>query len=511
MTRSLLGRRGRLTSLLITLSLALSLACAVAARAQTGQEAGIQTHLMWAQYDDDAVARQLDRAKESGATILRVDVGWASVEQDGKGQYNQWYLRRLDNVVDQAGARGLKLLLTFWETPCWASRAPESLKQGCAGQWWDREVQRYAPANASDYGEALAYMAGRYKGRVAAWEIWNEPNHTHYLKADDPVARYAEMVKAGYPAAKAADPQATILAGSLADADYDFTAKLLDKGVAGNFDAWSVHPYSGDRSPLDRGDDRWIQNSFLRGVPSVRATLLRYGQNVPIWLTEFGWSTCTIRDQQSYANCVDPAVQARYLTEAYTQMRAWDYVKAGFWFNLQDTSDNIGDRVDNYGLLHTDGTPKPAFGAFKAAARLMGTPGPDASVQNAGTGNRTGSGSGSATGSGVERGASATTKRPTRGRVTLRVLRAAKRLLVKGNGPRGRLVKIRAYRYSAAKRRFAVKASHTVVVKVAGSGRYQRVFKKSSMRRGRWRITATLVGDDARLARVDIGKRRRSR
>ncbi len=497
MSLSLPGHLARRFLIAICLSLGLSLGSAAVASAQT-QEAGIQTHLMWAQYEDD-LDSQLDKAKQAGAHILRVDVGWASIEDQAKGQYNQWYLKRLDNVVAGAEARGLKLLLTFWETPCWASTAPETAKQGCAGQWWDREVQRYAPHNASDYADALAYVVGRYKGRVAAWEIWNEPNHSHYFKADDVVRRYADMVKAGYPAAKAADPGATIIAGSLADADYGFTQKLLDRGIAGHFDAYSVHPYSGDRSPLDRGDDRWIQNSFLRGVPSVRETLMRAGQDVPIWLTEFGWSTCTIRDQQSYANCVDPDVQARHLTEAFTQMRSWSYVKSAFWFNLQDTSDSIDDRVENYGLLRTNGTAKPAFHAFANAARdLAGGPLPGAD-----------DGTGSGSDDDAEADASGDLKTEASGRITLSATRQGKRVRVKGSGPRGRVVRVRAYRYLAGKNRFSARSSYTVKVRVNRRGRYARYLRKSSLRKGRWRITAQLTGiSNARFARVYIGSRR---
>ena len=206
---------------------------------------------------------------------------------------------------------------------------------------------------------------------MAAWELWNEPNHPHYFKAADPVASYAGLVKAAYPAAKAADPRATIIAGSLADADFEFTAALLDRGVGGNFDAWSVHPYSEDRSPLHPGISGWSKKSFAAGVPAVRDTLLRRGQNKPIWLTEFGWSTCTVRGQAAYHNCVDESTQAEWLKQALSHMRNWDYVPMAAAFNLEDTSTDTGDRVDNYGLMHNDGTPKPAFAAFRAGARLL--------------------------------------------------------------------------------------------------------------------------------------------
>ena len=275
-------------------------------------------------------------------------------------------------MVAKADARGLKLLFTFWETPCWASVAPEDLKQGCAGAWWERRVQRYGPANPADYGDALAFLVKRYGGRVAAWEVWNEPNHPDYFIADDQAKSYAEIVKAAYPAAKAADPNSTVIAGSLADADFGFTERLFGHGIKGKFDAYSVHPYSGDRSPLDPGDDRWIQNSFIRGVPRVRDTLLAHGEDKPLWLTEFGWSTCTVRGLQSYKNCVDASVQASYLKQAYGQMQQWSYVPVGVWFNLEDTSADLGDRVDNYGLHTVDGRQKPAATAFREVSEAFG-------------------------------------------------------------------------------------------------------------------------------------------
>lgn len=508
-TPSLHRRRTWLRSFILGLAAALSLGFAGAANAQTGQEAGMQTHLMWGGVDGSEVDRQLDMAKGAGATIVRVDVGWASIEPDRKGQYSEWYLRRLDAVVDKAHARGIKLLLTFWETPCWASTAPETLKQGCAGSWWNRDVQRYGPANPSDFADALAYVARRYKGRIAAWEIWNEPNDTAYFKASDPVGSYADLVKAGYPAAKAADPQATILAGSLAHADYGWTDKLLARGVGGHFDGWSIHPYSGPRSPLDRGDDAWIQASFLRGVPATRDVLLRHGQDKPLWLTEFGWSTCTVRSGgEEWARCIDPDTQATFVRQALDQMRSWSYVKAGFYFKLQDTSGNSGDRNTNYGLLRYDGTPKPAYAAFAAASREMGNPAPGAPVdgRTTGTSGPAGSGTGTRSGSG---GAIET---ETKGRITLAASRKGKRVKLRGGAPRGRVVKIAAYRWLAKRKRYSVRPSQRVKVRVNRKGRYARTLKKTPLRKGRWRVTARLTGvGNARFARYDIGVRRKKR
>jgi hypothetical protein len=502
-------------------------AAVLPARAGAAQTAAVQAHLLWARYDSAAVSRQLDQAKQAGAGMVRVDLGWASLEVDGKGRYSAWYLAKIDHVVKQAEERGIKVLFTLWETPCWASTAPDTLKQGCAGAWWDRDVQRYPPANASDYADALAYLTKRYGRRVAAWEIWNEPNHSDYFKASDKVASYAALVKAAYPAAKAADPGATIIAGSLADADYEFTEALYAHGVKGNFDAWSVHPYSEDRSPLHPGISGWEKKSFVSGVPRVRDTMLRQGDDKPIWLTEFGWSTCTVRGLQAYRNCVDPEVQARYLQLAFKQMQAFSsYVPVGVWFNLQDTGSDLGDRLDNYGLLSFNGAEKPAFSAFRASAEAIdagqvapapvgpapvgpapvGTaplaPAPvetppvgpaPAGLAPVGTAHdsaptsegaasdlsRSGSGAGDEDGTGA---------RDINGQIVLRAIRGSGRVTILGSLPVGKTLHVRAYPWKRQDGRFSRSTRYRKLIRVSSSGRFRHRIRLAAVGRGRWKI-----------------------
>jgi hypothetical protein len=438
-------------------AVALAAAAALPAQASAAQTAAIQVHLMWSQYDAADRERQLDLVKAAGADMARVDVGWASLELDGKNRWNGWYLDKLDHVVREAEERGIRLLLTFWETPCWASSAPASLKQGCSGAWWDRGVQRYPPANASDYADALAWVVRRYRGRVAAWEIWNEPNQDHYFRVGDRVGSYAALLRAAYPAAKAADRGSTIVGGSLSDADYAFTDALLARGAAGNFDAWSVHPYGEDRSPLHPGVARWEKKSMSSGVPRVRAAMLRHGQDKPLWLTELGWSTCSVRHRAAYENCVDQPAQARYLREAYTLMRDWPYVRMGVWFNLQDMSPDSGARVDNYGLLTHAGAEKPAFGAFRAAAQalrsrsLLESPSP---IPTPGSSDRPG-------------------PRPSSRALRVRASRRQGRLRLRGRLPVGRSIRVRVHRWKRHASRFSRRVSYRAVLRVRAGGRFR--------------------------------------
>ena len=456
-----LRRPRRLLAALLVLACSFGvLGAAGAPPASAEQTAGVQAHLLWSRYEAPDRERMLDRAKAAGVGIVRVDLGWASLEQEGKGSYNAWYLKRIDHVVEQAEARGIKVLFTFWETPCWASTAPAAIKQGCDGNWWDRGVQRYPPAKASDFADALAFLTNRYGRRVAAWEIWNEPNHDDFFKARDKVSAYAALVKAAYPAAKAADPGSTIIAGSLADADYEFTEALLDKGVKGNFDAWSVHPYSEDRSPLHPGFSGWEKKSFAQGVPAVRRTLVRHGQIKPIWLTEFGWSTCTVRGQAAYENCVDPSTQATYLKLAFKQMRSWSYAPVGITFNLADTSSDPADRVDNYGLINENGAAKPAYAALRAASAAL------------------------------RRGSNAPNATEKPRKLVLRVFRRAGRSYVAGHLPVGRTVRVKLHRWKRTAPRFSRRVSYNRLIQVEKEGGFRHRISLGAARDGKWLVVA---------------------
>lgn len=358
----------RLAATLITMALMFGL---TAGSAFAGQVAGIQTHLLWGDVTDAQMRHQLDLVKASGAGMTRVDVGWASLQQDGPNGYSSWYLGKLDRMVAAADARGVQLLLTFMNSPCWASTAPDSLKQGCAGSWWDRGVMGYAPSNPQAYARALAFLAARYGTKVAAWEVWNEPNHPDFFKASDQATAYARLLKAAYPAVKAANPRAVVVGGSLSQSDHAFAQRLYDLGVKGYFDAFAVHPYSDDVSPLDPRSTIDARYSFIRGVPAIRNVMLRNGDSRPIWLTESGWSTSTLRTPDHWRNGVSEATQATFMRQQAQLIARWPYVKVNIWFNLLDAGGDRTDKYSNCGLLRADGTAKPAFAAFRGAAATL--------------------------------------------------------------------------------------------------------------------------------------------
>jgi hypothetical protein len=230
-----------------------------------------------------------------------------------------------------------------------------------------------------------------------------------------------------------------------ADADFAFTEALLALGVGGNFDAWSVHPYSEDRSPLHPGFPGWVKKSFAHGVPAVRDTLVRHGEAKPIWLTEFGWSTCSVRGSDAWDNCVSPSTQATHLEQAFDKMRDWSYVPVGVTFNLENTSSNLGDRGDNYGLLNRDGSPKPAYEAVAAAARALRSK-----------------------------------------QLTVRFFRRGGAAWVAGRLPVGRTVRVKLHRWKTSASRFSRRISYNRLIEVQADGRFSHRVDLDSVTSGKW-------------------------
>lgn len=324
---------------------------------------GAQTHPMWGTVEE--FDRELDALKQSGATTVRVDLAWMTLEEGGKGRYSDWYVQKADTFFDHARARNLKVIVDFWGSPCWASSAPSSLQQNCSDGWWGRGVGGYAPRNPSDYADAAAWVARRWGSKITALEVWNEPNIDFFMGNDDAAAAYAGVLKAAYPKIKAAAPELPVLGGVLSGGDTDFLQRLYSHGIKGHHDGISIHPY-------DAADPRLRPNGeFLTSVPRVREMMVDRGEGSEgLWLTELGFSTCN-----ADSRCVSSeGRQSDYSNGLIRKAAAMPYVRAVVLYNLRDKGTDRGDFESNYGLLYRDFRPKPGFTGFRqGVAAVAGT------------------------------------------------------------------------------------------------------------------------------------------
>jgi hypothetical protein len=469
----------RLAAALSSAALGL-LAAAPAALAEPAYH-GVNAHSLWGGAPSTTIQRELDLSSQAHANVVRLDVGWSSLETNGKGQFSQWYVQALDAFVAGADARGMKVIATLMNTPCWASSAPETLKQGCAGAWWDRDVAKYPPTNPQDYADAARWMTARYGTKLAALEVWNEPNPSQdFWRSSDPAGDYVRLVKAAYPAAKAGNAQVPVLAGALADADKPFLDQLYADGIKGSYDGISIHPYNGWRDPADMAPGTPTIYTFVPGTQAIHDTQVAHGDSTPLWLTEFGWATCTTGERI----CVSRDQQATYLAKSVQILRTdLPYVRGYTIYELRDEGTS-GSRSDSYGIVNHDFSPKPSFAAL-ASAFAGSAPAPDA-----------GSGSGTGTGT-ISQPPPPTGKKPRR--VRLRLARRGHFVYATGHAPTGSKVVITARKCRRHCRRLRLAGHRKLVLRIGTDGRFfRRIGKAGRLRRAR--VKARIAGTHAVVA-----------
>jgi polysaccharide biosynthesis protein PslG len=297
------------------------------------------------------VERELSAAKALHAGVVRVLVRWSQVEAAGPGQIAPGPSGALDKLVQSAAAAGIKVIMVVDGTPCWASSAPTAVERACApGR--ESEANSWPPLEASQYGAFMAYLAQRYGGQLAALEVWNEPDQSNerYLAGPDKAPHYAALLKAAYRAIKAVNPQLPVLGGSLVGPNGAFLKALYENGIKGFYDGLAVHFYT-------------LTIASLRAIHEVQ---LQNGDSTPLWLDEFGWSSCWPRMHvEQEQGCVTRKVQSANLVNLTRAIVKLPYVAAELFYKLRNT------QGEQFGVITEGGERKPAFAGV---ARAFGSP-----------------------------------------------------------------------------------------------------------------------------------------
>ncbi len=331
-----------------------------AASATTRPAVGVHVHGTWSTYTDEQRIAVLDRLAEAGVEWMRLDLGWASYEEKCSGCRSQWYVDRADAVIDAARARGIKVLAQVGRTPAWANGG-----QGTA----------VPPQNMQEFGRFMGWLSSHLRGRVDAYELWNEPNLTRFWRGT--TAQFAELTHAGYRAVKGVDPAVPVVLGGVSYNDSSWLREAYVAGVGGSFDILATHPYL---APSDLGpevpDTKGTNIYLLTHVAKVRELMLANGDGAKqIWFTEFGWSSHPNSGTEANWNRgVSEQEQGDYLVRTIDFVAAnYPYVTNVFWYNDRDRGTSTA-QIDNYGLLRHDLTPKPAYHALRQRLATGGEP-----------------------------------------------------------------------------------------------------------------------------------------
>jgi hypothetical protein len=253
------------------------------------------------------LAEQFDLMVSSGVESIRVVFSWeqaqpyASWSQVPAEQAGQFVdadgvptsFVATDQIVLMAAERGLRVLPTVIYAPSWDARV--------------RAAWLAVPRSPGPYAAYLTALVGRYGPRgtfwaehpellrqpIRAWQIWNEPNLTHYWP--QPFARgYVDLLSAAHTAIKRADPHAQVVLGALTNTSWTAIREIAKvPGARGLFDVVAVNGFTS--TPRRVILLLTLMRQAMNGIGARRTPLLATEVSFPSALgnslQHFDWNT----------------------------------------------------------------------------------------------------------------------------------------------------------------------------------------------------------------------------
>ncbi|GAS95764.1 outer membrane adhesin like protein, precursor [Mycolicibacterium canariasense] len=302
-----------------------------------------QQMYFYSQTDTD---KAMELLKGAGVGTIRIMLPWGGVEP----MDNEFDWDAVDRMITSANAHDIKVLAAINSTPQWAAVPGQP---DYAGE----------PADLVAFGDFVTAVAQHYQGQITDYEVWNEPNYNGFWAPTPNAARYTALLKVAYTAIKKADPNAVVVAGSVAAVmetsggpainPVTFLSQMYAAGAAGYFDALAYHPYL--YSVLFSAGEGHAGVPFTQ-AQQLHAVMAANGDgNKKIWATEYGEPTSDVSEE----------VQAAYIGDFLRTWRTLDFAGPAFIHTFADyeSSDPV---QDTFGLLREDWTPKPAWDVVTA-------------------------------------------------------------------------------------------------------------------------------------------------
>jgi len=345
---------------------------------------GTQTHFgQWWKYKE-----VMPLIEKAGLKWIRDEVYWGRVEKE-KGVLK--VPAKAQAWIDDANARGINVLIPLgYGNKHYPMKDFEAFRDGFC---------RYS-----------AFLAKHFKGKVAVWQIFNEPTNFNTFRpayggswnakagTETPwVRRYAELSIAAAKAIKAVDPDAIVIAGHCVfPINHHLIDILEEKGEAGLLDGLVIHPYTfklppevspyggrviEERDGISIADDDHTYSSIIRRLKKKMKSAGM--KNTDLYATEFGYTTFhRTLSSPSKGDTVyegfSEATQAKYLAR-YFMLHLANELKAALQYDFQDdgfpgSPRGIKHPEGNFGMVKhpkENYEPKPSYYAIQRLASLF--------------------------------------------------------------------------------------------------------------------------------------------
>ncbi len=336
---------------------------------------------MW--WDENVASVHMTWVRMMGFSHVKQIFAWNDMEPEE----GVWSFVAADRIVNDAERYGLSLVVRLSDAPEWAHPGVEGTKG---------EEYIDAPPDA-EYMDAWANycstIATRYRGRINAYQLWNEPNLTREWGNQPPNAvGFTELLRVCSEAIRAADPDAILISAGLSPTGNNDTSAIrddlylqamYDAGFQQYIDVVGMHA-PGYRAPEYGPDDaerddngRW---STFRRIEDLRAIMIQNGDAArQVAILEVGWTTDPREDSDYNWFAVTQEQQADYLVRAYQyayeHWRPWVGLMSSIY--IADPAWTPDDEEFWWAITENvdwspDGMPRPAFYALANMAKYCG-------------------------------------------------------------------------------------------------------------------------------------------
>jgi hypothetical protein len=287
----------------------------------------IDAAMSWFYSDPERIRDACKLCRMAGVTWVRDRSSWPEIET-ARGTFAGE--TRYERAMRIQHEMGLKVLQVNHISPPWATANPARFVEDL------RDVHAYYRG-----------LSERWRGLADAIEPWNEPDID--LFGGHTGAEIASFHKAAALGLRAGNPTQPVCGTVFALDRPEILEEFGANEVYPYFDRYNLHHYIG----LHRYPEAYGRHRAVSG-------------GRPMWTTEFNLMVNWADEKTHEPSDEDLRVQGYRVAKVFS-CALHEGVEKAFYFILG----HYVERTLQYGLVHTDLTPRPAYVAFAAVGRLL--------------------------------------------------------------------------------------------------------------------------------------------
>ena len=286
-------------------------------------------------FSPEGVDLLIEILRRSGVGSIRERLLWKEVQPSKDAEINWKHYKR---NADKLKSYGSNILGLTHDSPAWAQY---------------KEERGNLPDNLLDLYRFTKALASDFKGRMSAWEFWNEPDHPAHHETPWDLAAAQKAASLGF---RAGDPELALLQGSFCMFPLgNYVSIYMKNGTKDYFDIFNYHAYRA----LSR---------YPEIMTEIRDFLCKNGMaEIPVYLTEAGTNAegdsaaKSSRRGQAETTEAQDRLLAEFIVKSPILFLA-NGVMRSYFFVFPPYHERNGAK--DWGMLRRDYSAKPQVAAF---------------------------------------------------------------------------------------------------------------------------------------------------